>query len=240
MALMEYDPQVVFRTLDSFDARALLGLGIGSLAYYVQYVSNIRVGFRERTHATPVVANMWNFADDVTYLLMFGRWFHDDRFSHWFTQAMWFGFIAWAAMEGITHYQTIRFSLGELFKGMPRRSALTLYIGAQATLLALFLFLKASVDDPIWLFMIATTQFSSIAFCIPMLLQRGSARGLSMTSARALMIAPAAFLCLFLPAVAPNFDQWPTYGAGVACIAVGFAYVRLLGRMKNKPAGSHP
>jgi hypothetical protein len=237
--MMQYDPQEVFRALDSIDVRVLIGLALASAGYYVQYIANVRTGFRDRKHATPVAANMWNFADDLTYVLMFDRWFNDERYSHWFTHVMWFGLLAWVVMETITHYQTIKYSLADLFPGLSRPLALGLYVGCQLSLLAVFAFLVATLDDPLWLVMFATTQFTSVAFYIPMLLSRRNTRGISTVSASALVVAPPAFIFLFLPAVAPGFNRWPTYAFGIACTGIAVAYYFLLAGYRRRNAESH-
>jgi hypothetical protein len=228
--MMQYSVDQVFQTLDDLDPRAYLGLVLASAGYYVQYVSNVRIGFRDGIHATPVACNMWNFADDFLYLCLFTRWFGDGEYSHWFTKALWFGMSAWVTLELATHYQTIKYSLADLVPGVPRRQALVLYIGAQLCMFVLMIFFIQLVDDPILLLAIVSTQFSSVAFAIPMLLGRGHRRGISTASARAMLIAPAAFLALFLPAIAPAFDTPITYTAAAACFLVALAYNLLLRR----------
>lgn len=241
---MTYSPAELFATLDDLDPRAFLGLAIASIGYYIQYVANVRVGFRDRSHATPVLCNMWNFADDVLYLCLFTRWFGGD-YSHWFTQALWFGMLAWVGLELATHYQTIRYSLSDLFPGFGHREALALYAGGQAGFFVLVLGFVALVDDPVWLLMITTTQFTSVMFAIPMLIGRGHRRGISTVAARAVIVAPPAFLALFLPAVAPGFDTPLTYVAAGACLLTALIYNLLLGRypagpvvLTSEPAGA--
>jgi len=203
--MVGYSPAEVFRTLDDVDMRAYAGLVLASGGYYVQYIANVRKGFRDRIHATPVPANMWNFADDIIYLALVGRWFG------------------------------IRFSLGDLFPRLARREALVLYVGLQASLITLMAFFIQLVDDRILVLAITTTQVSSILFCIPMLLSRGHRRGISTASARAMLVAPPAFLSLFLPAVAPAFDTPATYALAAACFAMAVAYNLLLTRFPAEP-----
>lgn len=228
--MMQYSVDQVFRTLDDLDPRAYAGLALASAGYYVQYVSNVRTGFRDRIHATPVACNMWNFADDFLYLCLFTRWFGGGEYSHWFTKALWFGMAIWVSLELMTHYQTIRYSLADLVPGVQRGKAIALYVGAQLAIFVLMIFFIQLVDDPILLLAIVSTQFGSVAFAIPMLLGRGSRRGISTASARAMLVAPAAFLALFLPAVAPQFDTPITYLAAAACFLTAVAYNLLLSR----------
>jgi hypothetical protein len=228
--MMQYSVEQVFQTLDDFDPRAYIGLILASAGYYVQYVSNVRIGFRHRIHATPVACNMWNFADDFLYLCLFTRWFGGGEYGHWFTKALWFGMAVWVTLELTTHYQTIKFSLSDLIPGVPRSKALALYVGAQLCLFVLMIFFVRLVDDPILLLAIVSTQFSSVAFAIPMLLGRGHRRGISTASARAMLVAPAAFLALFMPAIAPEFNTAVTYVAAAACFLTAVAYNLLLGR----------
>ncbi|MGQ0625655.1 MAG: hypothetical protein ACT4PP_13540 [Sporichthyaceae bacterium] len=233
--MMSYDAAGVFEVLDDADVRAYLGIGITAVCFYIQYVTDIRVGFRQRTHCTPVAANMWNFADDIVYLSLFSHWFGGGEYDHWFTRALWFGLAIWLIAELIVHYQTITYSLGELFPGLARRDALAVYLGAQAALIAALLYLRELIEDPIFMITFSTTVFTAIVFAIPMLMGRGSRRGLPLASARAIAIAPASFLCIFLPAIAPEFDRWPTYLLGGTCLALGVAYNILLMRYPAEP-----
>lgn len=236
--MMQYSVDQVFRTLDDLDPRAYIGLILASAGYYVQYVSNVRTGYRDRIHATPVACNMWNFADDFLYLCLFARWFGGGPTSHWFTIALWFGMAVWVSLELTTHYQTIKYSLAELVPGIPRTQALALYVGAQLAVFAMMIFFINLVDDPILLLAITSTQFGSVAFAIPMLLGRGHRRGISTASARAMLVAPAAFLALFLPAVAPEFDTPITYIAAAACLLTAIAYNMLLTRYPKEGPGT--
>jgi hypothetical protein len=238
--MMQYSVDQVFATLDSLDPRAYVGLALAGAGYYVQYVSNVRIGFRDRIHATPIACNMWNFADDFLYLCLFTRWFGGGAYSHWFTIVLWFGMAIWVTLELTTHYQTIRFSLADLTPGVPRSRALALYVGAQLCMFALMIFFINLVDDPILLLAITSTQFTSVAFAIPMLLGRGHRRGISTASARAMLVAPTAFLALFLPAIAPEFDKPITYIAAVACFATALAYNLLLRRYPDEPPAVGP
>lgn len=238
--MMQYSVDHVFRTLDGLDPRAYLGLALASAGYYVQYVSNVRIGFRDKIHATPIACNMWNFADDFLYLCLFARWFGGGDYSHWFTKVLWLGMAVWVCLELITHYQTIRYSLANLIPGLPRHAALALYAGGQLCVFALMLFFLNIVDDPILLLAIVSTQFTSVAFAIPMLVGRGHRRGISTASARAMLVAPAAFLALFLPAVAPQFNTPLTYLGAAACFVTALAYNLLLPHYPRPSADGQP
>jgi hypothetical protein len=51
-------------------------------------------------------------------------------------------------------------------------------------------------------------------------------------------VAPTAFLALFLPAVAPEFDTPVTYISAAACFLTALAYNLLLRRYPDTPAGA--
>jgi hypothetical protein len=52
-----------------------------------------------------------------------------------------------------------------------------------------------------------------------------------------MLVAPTAFLALFLPAVAPEFDTPVTYISAAACFLPALAYNLLLRRYPDTPAG---
>ncbi|MGQ0632526.1 MAG: hypothetical protein ACT4P1_16020 [Sporichthyaceae bacterium] len=234
--MLSYDAAEMFRVLDDADVRAFLGIGICGICFYIQYYSDIRTGFRTRSYATPVAVNMWNFADDVVYLTLFTRWFGGGEYDHWFTRALWVGLAIWLGAELVVHYQTITYGLPEVFPRLNRTEAITVYGLAQAALIAALVYFRELVDDPVFMITFSTTVIASVLFAIPMLMRRGHRGGISTASARALIFGPAAFLCLFLPAIAPEFDRWPTYLMGGTCMAVAITYNVLLTRYPAEQA----
>ncbi|MEM9778106.1 MAG: hypothetical protein AAF902_26250, partial [Chloroflexota bacterium] len=93
-----YTIQEVIQNLDTRLALILLAGAIMFTGAYTYYISAILIGRREKTHAIPLFANMYFFAHDMGYIILFQRWFGGEV-DHWFFKAMWFGLIAFNVLE---------------------------------------------------------------------------------------------------------------------------------------------
>lgn len=71
-------------TLSYIDANSAAIQVTGAMALllgFVQYGEAIRPGFRDRTHAIPLVAVLFHLANDVSYSIHYFRWFLGSRCS---------------------------------------------------------------------------------------------------------------------------------------------------------------
>lgn len=225
---MTYPMNEVLANLQNSIGSVLLGGAVIFVGYYLFYGEAIRLGFRDKTHAVPVFANMYFFAHDMLFISLFQRWFYE--IDHWLYRAFWFGLIAFTALEVVVHYQTIRYSLQDLFPGLDRRQSLLAYSGMQLAIGILFWFIYTQIADDLFLISFASTVIVSVAFMLPLLLARSSQKGQSRLLAASLIISPVGFFFLFLPSMSRYFASPPYYIVGAVTVAIAVIYMWCLPR----------
>lgn len=206
------------------------------VGYYIVYLEGIRLGFRDKTHAIPVPANMYFFAHDVIFLALFSRWFFE--VDHWLYKAFWIGVVVFTIFESIVHYQTLKYSQSELFPQLGRRQYWLVYAALQLFIGVLFLLFYSMIDDYFFLISFSSTIVVSVIFMLPMLYRRNSGRGQSRFLALGLIISGLGFFFLFLPAMSSSFWSAPYWLAGVFTIGLASIYLWRLTTFKPKSAAT--
>jgi len=219
---MTYPINEVFANIQNSIGNILLGGGVIFIGYYLCYGEAIRLGFRDKTHAIPVFANMYFFAHDVIFVSLFHRWFYE--MDNWLYRAFWFGLIAFTVLEVAVHYQTLQFSQQDLFPGLTRPQYLLAYGSMQLAIGILFRFIYTNIADYLYLISFASTVIISVAFMLPLLYARSNQRGQSRLLATSLIISPIGFFFLFLPSMSHYFASLPYYMMGIVTVAASLIY----------------
>ena len=202
------------------------------VGYYIVYLEAIRLGFRDKTHAMPVLANMYFFAHDLTFIFLFQRWFYE--FDHWVYKAFWVGIIVFTVFEGIVHYQTLKYSQNELFPKLSKHQYWAVYLGLQMIVGLIFLIFYTNINDYLFLVSFSSTIVISVVFMFPMLYRRKSLQGQSKLFAVGLIISGTGFFFLFLPAMSREFWSLPFLLTGAVTIGLAMIYYRCLTLYENK------
>lgn len=174
---MTYSVEDVLSNLNHGLGAVLAGGAVIFVSYYLYLIEAVRLGFKHRTHAVPLFGNMFFFAHDVTFLLLYQRWFHG--VDHWLFPAFWFGFLPFTALECVVHYQTLRYSRRELFPTLTSTQSVLAYGCLQLAIIVLFWFIRTQLDDPLYSISICSTVILSVALGMPFLHARRSRRGQS-------------------------------------------------------------
>ncbi|MCA9709473.1 MAG: hypothetical protein KDK70_26770 [Myxococcales bacterium] len=220
--------------ISAFDDSTGLVLAAGAAVFagaYIQYIEGIRLGFRHKTHAIPVIANMYFFAHDLVFIGLFGRWFFE--IGHWSYMMFWGALVVFSGLEVVVHYQTLRFSHRELMPWASRRGFIAGYVALQLAVLGVFLLLFLVLDDELFLIHFGITEVLSNVFNIPLLMSRGNRKGQSLTLALGLLLGSnVGFFFLFLPALSPAFTVPWVRTVGVLVTAANLVYIGLLLRAR--------
>ena len=235
---MTYDVDQVLATVQHQIGAVLLSGAVIFVGYYLYYGEAIRLGFRDRTHAVPVFANMYFFAHDLLFLLLFRRWFYE--IDHWLYRAFWVGLLVFTGLECVVHYQTLRYSRQELFPTLSQRQYVLAYAGMQAAIGSLFWFIYTQLADYLFLISFSSTVIVSVAFMLPFLHARGTQKGQSRVLAISLIISPIGFFFLFLPVLSPYFASLPYRVMGIVTVAIAVVYLWRLGRYPAYPPNAAP
>jgi hypothetical protein len=229
-----YSTQEVLAAFDDSTAQVLAAGGLVFIGAYIQYIEGIRLGFRHRTHAIPVLANMYFFAHDLVFIALFGRWFFE--IGHWSYKLFWAALFAFTLLELVVHYQTLRYSQQELMPGTSRRKFVIGYVGLQVLVLAIFLLAFGLIDDELFLYHFGITEVLSNVFNIPLLMSRKSRKGQSLLLAVGLLIGSnVGFFFFFLPSLSPAFSAPWVSITGVAVTTLNLCYMALLVRTPRAP-----
>jgi hypothetical protein len=204
--MITYTIPEVLNNIDSHLAAALLAGIMIFVGAFIQYFEGIRLGFRHKTHAIPVFANMYFFAHDLLFVGLFTHWFVE--VNHWLFKLFWVGIVIFTVLECVVHYQTIKFSRSDLFPGLNQQQYIIVYVALQVVVVALFWFIYSHLDDPLFLISFATTEIISNVFNIPMLLKRRSRQGQSFLLAWGLLLGSnISFFFLFLPLLSNSTES---------------------------------
>lgn len=225
---MTYSTNEVLANIQNSIGSILLGGVVIFVGYYLFYGEAIRLGFRDKTHAVPVFANMYFFAHDIIFIALFQRWFYE--VDNWLYRVFWFGLVVFTALEVIVHYQTIQYSQQDLLPGLDRRQYLLAYSGMQLAIGILFWFIYTQIADYLFLISFASTVIVSVAFMLPLLHARSNQKGQSRLLAASLIISPVGFFFLFLPSMSGYFASSPYYIMGIVTVLIAVIYMWCLPR----------
>lgn len=221
---MGYTVETVLGHFNDFDPVLLASYAVTMLCFVIYYIAAIIRGFKEKHCGMPWQTNMWNMSNDFCFVFLgFALWWTPGlATNHWFTHIIWVGMVLWFIAELITHWQSIKWDLDEIFPRAKKRStAIALYIGAQVVVVGLYYWLWVTINDPLVQIMIATTVVGCTLFMPILLSVRESTRGISAWSLWSVLIAQIAWWFFALPAMDANFSNFYTYFFGVCACACG-------------------
>jgi hypothetical protein len=201
---------------------------LANLLAYVQIIYGVWVGFRDRSHAIPLIATAMFFAHDTYYVLNYKYWL---ALGHPFFMGNLVAMCIFVVFELILIWQIITYSRKEVGLGESKLRALVSYAAIQAGVYVMFLWFRSMMGDPLYLECFAVSIVFSNLFNIPKLLRRGSRKGQSLVIAWALAIqtGPVGFFMVH-PYLGPYFMQLPWIAAGIANTVLAFTYLWMLYR----------
>ena len=226
-----YSPQEV---LANIDKSLWTVIAIGTVTFgaaYLMYIEASRLGFRQKTHAMPVFVNMYNFAHDIAFVMLFKRWFFE--VDHILFKLFWGALVFYGLMEAVVHYQTLRYSGERLFPGFKPWQRVSAYVLAQVGVGLLFWLVNSLMVDKLFLLHFTITVIIGNTFNIPMLLSRNSAKGQSLVFAASVLVMTVGFF-FFLPVVSSSFATPLFQMLGVGLTILGIVYLVWLARYSSQ------
>lgn len=233
-----YDITTVLANFDSFNPLLLITYAITLGGFVVFYIAAIIKGFKEKHCGMPWQCNMWNMSNDFLFVFLGYKywWTPGLQTNHWFTHIIWFGMVAWFIAELITHYQSMKWDIHEIFPNVKdKRVGWALYVGVQLVFIAYYYWLWSIIDDPLVQTMIATTVVNCTLFVPFLLKDRGNGiSGISNVMLWSVLIANVAWWFLCMPAMDATLGNVYTYMFGVGATGVSIAsLVVYYNRRKN-------
>lgn len=226
---MGYSAAEVISRFNSFDPVLIVSYAITLACFVIYYIAAIIKGLKDQKGGMPWQTNMWNISNDFCFVFLgFSLWWMPGLVTnHWFTHIIWVGMVLWFAAEFITHFQTMKWDLHEIFPhAKSKRNAVICYIAVQVGVVGLYYWLWYSINDSLVQIMIASTVVGCTLFVPELLAVRGSTKGISAWSLWSVLVAQIAWWLVCLPSMSSDFNNVFTYFFGIC--ACGFGTMSLV------------
>jgi hypothetical protein len=167
----------------------------------------------------------WFAVHDLGFVLSYDAWFH--TYDHWWVKAWWFALIGTTVIEFALVWLVIRYGHTELAPHLPKRVFAGGVVGIMLGITALWILVKISMDDPLYLISFPITAFWAVPFGTALMLRRKSRRGQSVLQPLCIAVIVAS-LQAALWSVNDFFRQWPFVAFTVMAIVRSLANAWLL------------
>jgi hypothetical protein len=199
---------------------------------FIQIISAVRNGVRDRISSLPIAMTCGMLIHDLTYAANYDRYFGDLHHLLW--RLSWIGMIPSVLIEFVLISQWWRWNAGKL-AGPLSRPLFGVVAGAGLVCgFAFFWSLQSVMGDPLDLFGFVAVQACAVVFLVPWILSRGSTRGQSRAFAWATALGPASLGQVFVPYLSPAFRTWQCYLFIAATTVLGFSYALLYERYRKR------
>lgn len=227
-----YSIQEVLNNVDAKTAIILASGIVVLVSAFLTYGEGIRLGFRDKTHSIPLFANMYFFAHDLFFVAKYDYWFHG--VGHWLFKLFWVALLVFTLLELVMHYQTLKYSRGELFPMLTQGQYVGVYVVLQVGVGVLFWFIYSVLDDPLFLIHFGLTEIVWSTLLLPLLWSRRSARGQSMLLGSSVLVgAGVGYFMLLLPLMSHAFATPVVYALGAVLTAQMLGYLWALHAMRR-------
>lgn len=174
---MTYDPYAIFQSFEAnpvpIAALAILAFAFNGVFFY----EAARIGFKQKTYVFPLWALTFYMAHDLSYVLLYEKWFKE--YDFWLLQFFWVALIFTFFTESLYLRQYLKYARQEVFPNISQKLFTFLVIGAIPLVFLMWLNIKSAVDDDIYLIAFAVTVFWNAPVATQMLWQRRSRKGQS-------------------------------------------------------------
>lgn len=223
-----YSPAEVLANIDRSLWTVVAAGAVLFVGAYGMYIEAIRLGFRDKTHAIPLFANMYFFAHDIFFIALYDRWFHE--VNHVLYKLFWVGLVIFTLLEVVVHYQALKYSREELFPSLTQKQYVLAYVVMQVAVGVFFWFVFSQLDDYLYLVNFCATIVLSNAFNVPLLISRNSQRGQSRLLTRATLMMVVGFFFLLAPQLSIYFATPVFWTLGLCTVALNLLYAHCLAR----------
>lgn len=213
---MTYDPHAALVAIDDNVVPVVGFFSIVAVATFVYLVTSFRVAVRDRAYGCALPAVGWFAIHDLGFVLQYADWFH--TYDHWWVKAWWFALIATSIVEFALVGLVVRYGHAELAPHLSRRTFALGVMGAVIGITALWILVKRSVDDELYLISFPITAFWAVPFGTALLLRRRTQRGQSVVQPGCVAIIVAGFQGA-LWYVDDFFRTWEFVGFTIVAVA---------------------
>jgi hypothetical protein len=220
-----YDPHSALAAIDDHLVPVLGFFSIVAVATFTYLVTSFRVAVRDRAYACALPAVGWFAVHDLGFVLQYDDWFH--AYDHWWVKAWWVALVATSLIELALVGLVVRYGHAELAPHLSPRAFALGVTGAVLGMTALWVLVKRSIDDDLYLISFPITAFWAVPFGTALLLRRRTRRGQSVVQPACVAIIVAGFQGA-LWYVDDFFRSWEFVGFTLAAVAWSLANVWLV------------
>lgn len=188
---MTYDPHAALAAIDDHVVVVLAFFSIVALATFTYLVTSFRVAIRDRAYACALPAVGWFAVHDLGFVLQYDDWF--TTYDHWWVKAWWVALVVTSLIEFALVGLFIRYGHAELAPHLSKRVFAAGAVGAVVAMAALWLLVKRSIDDELYLISFPITAFWAVPFGTALLLRRRTRRGQSVLQPACVAVIVAGF-----------------------------------------------
>jgi len=217
------DVSSVFDALDENLVPVFALASLAMLGNYIWFFGAISAARRDGVYAIPVFLTFFWFAHDSSFVLRYDSWFN--TYDHWFPQLFWVLLIFTVAFELYYMWQTLHLGHREI---APQLSTVQYRLGLAMGLAAMYvawIWLKQSMDDPIYLDIFALTVLSYPCLAITQMLRRGDRRGFNAVMCFGFVQMTVFYFIASTFFFGPYFQRWEYYLVGGASVVTALAMV---------------
>lgn len=222
---------------DTLDDNAVPIFALASLAMignYIWFFGAISAAKRDGVYAIPLFLTFFWFAHDSSFLLHYDTWFN--TYDHWYPQLFWVLIIFTVGFELHYMWQTLDLGHREI---APQLTALQYRLGFLMSLVAMYvawIWLKQSMDDPLYTDIFALTVLSYPCLAITMMLRRGDRRGFNRWMCIGFLQMTVCYFTVSTLFFGPYFQRVEYYLVGGASAATALAMVWVYSVLPDAPA----
>lgn len=188
---MTYDPWDALAAIDDHTVAVLAFFSVVAVATFTYLVSSFRTAYRDRAYSCALPAVGWFAVHDLGFVLQHDLWF--DTYDHWWVKAWWVALVATSLIELALVGLVIRYGHAELAPHLPRQLFALGVVAAVAGMAVLWLLVKRSIDDELYLISFPITAFWAVPFGTALMLRRRSRRGQTVLQPLCVAIIVAGF-----------------------------------------------
>ncbi|MYE87218.1 MAG: hypothetical protein F4X31_13380 [Gammaproteobacteria bacterium] len=172
-----YDAAAALSSIDANVVWVLAFFAIAAAATFVYLLQSFKLARAHEAYSSPLPAVGWFAVHDLHFVLLYELWF--DVYDHWWVKAWWVALVFTTLIEFALVGMIIKYGRKELAPWASDRQFLGLVALGTAAIGVLWLLVKDSMDDPLFLISFPITAFWAVPFSTALMLRRNSQRGQS-------------------------------------------------------------
>ncbi len=174
-----YEATAALAAIDENVVWILAFFAIAAVATFVYLVQSFKLARAHEAYSSALPAVGWFAVHDLHFVFLYELWF--DVYDHWWVKAWWVALVFTTLIEFALVGMIIKYGRKELAPWASQKAFFGLVALGTVAIGVIWLLVKASIADPLWLISFPITAFWAVPFSTALMLRRNSQRGQSIT-----------------------------------------------------------